>query len=282
MIAGRAAYAPWSYTHKRTRTCAGVLIEKPDSAGNPSGKGGSIRGEITEFSTAASRRMRLWLLLKEVPGAKIMESTFTIPGELSREEWDKAWHLFCQKVRRSGAAMVWRVELQKRKQPHVHCIAYLPPNCDQIAVEEMFRLPMVWFSCLPDRCIKVPGAWLHAVRGSQLKTMNALEWLRYCAAHSSKHKVEQLGWLGKQWGVVNRGLFSDRPAKVEKLQYGPAMKLKRWVSAWVQSKIKESNKFRFRGIGIRGWSRIMDPVLYDRLEMLAKSFYAHDSRFAAP
>ena len=33
----------------------------------------------------------------------------------------------------------------------------------------------------------------------------------YLTAHMSKHKSSQLGWKGRQWGVVNRVLLSLRP-----------------------------------------------------------------------
>jgi len=61
-----------------------------------------------------------------------------------------------------------------------------------------------WLECIGED--KDPASMRHAV---QLEPAgdNPSGWMTYCGLHAGKHKEEQLGWEGKQWGVVGEELF---------------------------------------------------------------------------
>ena len=48
-----------------------------------------------------------------------------------------------------------------------------------------------------------PGADRRAVEIHGRGAKNYISWWRYLASHTAKSKKEQLGWQGRQWGVVN-------------------------------------------------------------------------------
>jgi hypothetical protein len=117
--------------------------------------------------------------------------------------WRAAWKRFRMRAKRLGVPFVWRAELQRRKTPHVHAVAWIRPGRQGAFDNLLFRNG--WLECVREQ--DDPESRRHAVEIRELQNHG---WLVYLALHHGKHKREQLGWEGKQWGIVNRGLFVRR------------------------------------------------------------------------
>lgn len=50
----------------------------------------------------------------------------------------------------------------------------------------------------------------HGIKLDELDPANCGNLYRYLADHASKHKQDQLGYMGKQWGYINRGKLVPR------------------------------------------------------------------------
>lgn len=185
------------------------------------GGGGGKRGKLTgEVSSASFRRLREFCITHDVPG-DCWGVTLTVPGLdlLSVEDFKNLHHKLCVWCNDHDLPLVWRVELQRRGQPHLHCVAF----CDSSLV---LRLCSHWFTLLEklppvynverltskvDDLVLVSRAFLcgssHAV---DLQRLNGdFRLWRYLVAHMSKGKAEQLGWAGRNWGVCNRCKFES-------------------------------------------------------------------------
>lgn len=165
------------------------------------------RGKIEGFSAKAAANLRLFLLRNSVPGFNIWNVTLTVPGTVSEAEWHAARKRLSMRAKRAGIAFVWRVELQRRKQPHFHLVAWIRPGSSGQRLFSEHWLA----SCLPERCKAVKGAWRYCaqVLGPYSAKDASVEWLGYLVGHSGKSKTSQLGWKGKQWGVVSQDLFRE-------------------------------------------------------------------------
>lgn len=188
------------------------------------------RSVITTFSRAASARLRRLLVQANGPeGWVCFGATLTVPGPpISPEEWRRIWAAFRHKVERYGRlAIIWRIEMQERGQPHIHCICWgksgqgrlreywddalglLGPCEGPANVDYKGRN-----TCGDDYCVITPGwakatrRWLwpgareHAVKTDGLEAGISMGWWRYVAAHASKSKQAQFGWKGRQWAVI--------------------------------------------------------------------------------
>ena len=214
------------------------------------GSRGLKRGKITTMSSKASGRLRHWLLTQYCPKGQLWDVTLTIPGEVTPEEWDKLKRRIFKQWERAGFAVVWRVELQKRGTPHLHCVVWTPAD---MPMEKRNRLLYVsWWECLPEEKRFSAGAWKHAahVKGPYTDIEQSPKWLAYVAAHASKRKKEQLGWKGKQWGIINRSLFSEREPMVEVTMTRQEEKVfERTLSRFLFSKSRaHRTKLRMKGI----------------------------------
>jgi len=241
---------PWLYTH--TGTEGGTLrIARHGIKFDPTpsqftafkkvpGSGG-IRGTCKTMTFGVTQRMRGFLIDNYVPEYPIWDVSLTIPGELSVEGWDLAKRRYFKRCERAGVAFVWRVELQKRKQAHLHMIVFTPPGMTVEQVKMLLRFG--WLECLPEENRYMDGAFSHAAHllGPFTDAKQAPEWMSYLTGHASKHKAEQLGWIGKQWGIINRKLFSARPYLMELQINGEQEKwLKRLISRYLYSKTRSS------------------------------------------
>ncbi len=240
--------SPWLYTH--TGTEGGMLrIGRHGIKFDPTpsqftaikkvpGSGG-IRGTCKTMTFAVTQRLRGFLIENHVPEYPIWDVTLTVPGELSPDGWDLAKRRYFKRCERAGVGIVWRVELQKRQQAHLHLIVFTPPGMTVEQVKMLLRFG--WLECLPDENRYAEGAFSHAAHmlGPFADAKQAPEWMAYLAGHSSKHKAEQLGWHGKQWGIINRKLFSARPFLMEVEINGEQEKwLKRLISRYLYSKTR--------------------------------------------
>jgi len=252
--------------------------------GRKAGPSRGKRGRIEGFSSAAAGRLRHWLLTQHRKGGQMWDVTLTIPGEVIPEEWDTLKRRIFKRWERGGFAVVWRVELQKRGTPHLHCVVWTP---GEMPLEKRNALLYVaWWECLPAEKRFSAGAWKHAahVKGPYTDIEQSPKWLAYVAAHASKRKKEQLGWKGKQWGIINREMFSERePMLHVTLSRDDEKKFNRTLSRYLFAKSREHRqKLITKGIKPRSRlrrlffpsgckkTRLIDPELVRRMLTHAK------------
>lgn len=169
-------------------------------------------GDIKGFSSASRLRFRkLLATAKPTFEGYAVGFCFTIPGEIiTQERASHLWHSWSRnQCRRDFAELpfIWRVELQKRKQPHWHLVTWIPKN-NPLLIEQ------------------IKEAWKHLVLNSLKPTLterqhygfdekgvqhqrlsgteSAAKYLAPTLDHETKHKQDQLGWIGRQWGIINR------------------------------------------------------------------------------
>lgn len=200
------------------------------------------------------------------PDGRVFEVTLTIPGEVTPDELRVALKRLNNRWVYVGVAALWRAELQKRGQPHLHMIVYMPEG-----TFEQWRAvtATTWLACLPERCRDVPGARQHAFLAKPaLMVDGALvpdeAWMRYLVGHQSKRKVSQLGWKGRQWGRINQKLFRPLPAEVVDFYESEYPKLNRLMRRYLRNYV-ERKKWRFIRHGNHGWSRVMNPAVVRRM-----------------
>jgi hypothetical protein len=123
---------------------------------------------------------------------------------MNEDEWAAAMDRFGHRLKYLGIAATFRVELQKRKVPHLHGVAWLDSK-DLAGQEAAFEA--AWLKSVREH--EDRASRRYAVRTRQIRDEG---WLVYVALHDGKHKREQLGWKGKQWGVWGRQMFRRREA----------------------------------------------------------------------
>jgi hypothetical protein len=172
------------------------------------------------------------LTLKAPAGHVLYSSSFTIPGPILEKEESKAlWADFCRVIERADGGMVWRVELQERKQAHWHTLILLPEGFDGRpgrASNAVWEIDQMWHKMLHDLPVlpsymtrrldgefreyvnihreQLPGARVRSARTQKCDNDGA--WLRYLNDHTTKAKQSQIayGW-GRHWGIVGRKRF---------------------------------------------------------------------------
>lgn len=167
-------------------------------------------GDISTFSAASRRRLRETLAMA---GGRPWGVTLTIPGDvLPADKVRSLWQEWSQHIypRTTSNPLIWRIELQRRKQAHWHCV-FLAPDCAdttesvvsvQAVAQAWRRLVYRFFGPFSERTTY--GFELHGVQVVDLTQATATGIVGYLCDHTSKHKQEQLGWIGRQWGVINR------------------------------------------------------------------------------
>lgn len=210
---------------------AGVKVPM-DVVGNPEGKGGGKRGEINAFTKAARRRMRNALLTMDIPDSVHIGLTLTVPwskawveadDERCNDEFRECWHRFAKAFRDNlpECAAIYRVELQQRlrKAPHIHALCYIPRAAygaatstpvagvdgtdDAIMRDVGARMIAMWIRAVPDlHGGSLGGFGSHGAHVQAIPDHGAM--MRYMCDHATKCKELQLGYKGKQWGIVNR------------------------------------------------------------------------------
>lgn len=168
------------------------------------------RGLQTTLSKASLRRLRDLLCGVAIPtGSAVYSVSWTVPGKIvSVEEWRTLWQRMRKRLTRAGVDLVWRVELQRRKQPHVHAIAWCR---DELrgepgrggATDGWEVMENGWKAVMKKSGHWVSGADKHSVTIKRQDGLGStVNWYRYLCGHLQKGKVEQLGWVGRQWGRV--------------------------------------------------------------------------------
>jgi hypothetical protein len=179
------------------------------------------RGKIEGFSSKAASRLREFCVTMAVPDRVPVSVTLTTRAIHSPAAWKRIWKRFRQRAIERGVPMVYRVELQKRGAPHVHVVAWvvadhrLNPQHRRLFTEE-------WLECVGED--QDPDSRRFAVL---VRRMDSSGWIVYQALHSGKGKVDQLGWQGKQWGVIGRERFLRREPDVVLLEDWQRIKFQR-------------------------------------------------------
>lgn len=220
---------------------SGIIIHRkglqfvPDSVGRK-GKDGT-GGEITEFTPQARARLRRALMTRYVPDSDRYGMTLTVPwiadnfGPLM-DEFRECVHRFEVIFRRllPTSAYIDRIELQQRGAPHLHAVVYVartdaralvgtgaparprqPAACVARAVSDALR--DAWIRAVSP-CGPHGGDWdAFGIHGADLDAMpDEGRLMRYIFDHTSKAKQAQLGYKGKQWGMVGKSNLLTREA----------------------------------------------------------------------
>lgn len=205
-----------------------------------------------QFSIAARRRLRMFVVQNDIPNSKKFSLTLTLPNNSNlKSNFDysdcvnRFGIYFRRKYKTSG--YIWRNELQSRGVPHTHILLYLPMdliipslpsdyNDWSLDLQNQYQsarhaiLGGGVFGLFCDIRRDILSFWHRAVKqcvwmGSEAQwsdyktkqikglgfNFRFLEYrqqaIRYIVDDMSKHKLEQLGYLGNQWGVVGRKNF---------------------------------------------------------------------------
>ena len=199
--------------------------------GLPDGAGGE-RGRISGWSAASRRRLRKWLLENEAVTGVVYGVTLTVPGDIiTPPEWRRLLNLFSQRLIRAKVGCVWRLELQTRGQPHLHCLM-AEGITGRSSVDFYAWIKCLWLSLVdtlpacdgriydPNRGVVdvqhcprslLLGAYERAVK---VDTDNGDVWYRYICDHTSKAKQAQIhDWQGfRHWGIIYKAAFRPAPA----------------------------------------------------------------------
>jgi hypothetical protein len=174
------------------------------------------RGVVSGWSKHSRIRLRNFLLTHSAPG-DCFAVTLTVPGDiLDSDSWFDLSKRFWSRVQKLGYPSVWRIELQERKQPHLHVVTFGSGSGESMGV--LWRLlvrdlPPVSFRSKSHHVVTcsrmaLDGAFEHCVIVEPCEG-SAVNWWRYLCDHTSKRKQVQLGWKGRQWGVVHRKGFNS-------------------------------------------------------------------------
>lgn len=209
------------------------------------------------FSLAARRRLRSWVVSNDVPDSGAYALTLTLPSDgrfsfppanggpllplsLRRgfvRDFSETINRFGKAFRRllPHSGFVWRVELQQRGAPHLHCLVYVSrrdfvpeefpgvyrqsPELVESARHWWLRRSLCWewWLTVINTCwvgtASEADEWLKALehhRGYDLRPLwNHQGIVRYIVDDMTKHKVEQLGFKGAQWGIVARANWRE-------------------------------------------------------------------------
>jgi hypothetical protein len=203
----------------------------------------------------------------EVPGREPWAVSLTKRVLVTPETWRAMWMRFRQRARCCLTAAVYRVELQRRRQPHIHAVAWFLPWPGVDATQKEFAFVEAqrdlwfhgWLECITEKG-KLPTSaeYFHA---SKMRPVENSGWGIYQALHHSKHKREQLGWLGKQWGVIGRALFHRRQPLQLELSLAQYWRFRRLVSRLLRS--RGARRYKLPASG--KWLRCIESDVVHRL-----------------
>ena len=187
---------------------------------------GAKRGKITSFSKQSSARLRNVFLTHDIPNSAKVGWTLTLPwsDDLFDTEDAQGWELFRAllnkvqiyfKRKAPNSGYIFRIELQQRGAPHLHAIEYCASGSEA-------QLGKVWMSQIllhQSTPMDTLDAFIkYGVKRDGLKAKDNTGYYRYLTDHASKHKQAQLGYQGKQWGIVNRSAFVIEKGKTYDLE----------------------------------------------------------------
>jgi len=237
------------------------------------------QGDISGFSENSRSRLRVLLSTAKWKGGKCRRYgfTLTLPWAANDDEWRKVWHDFVMRLRRFDLGLIWRIELTTGKAEksggirrcHVHAMAWIPVDVPlqrlDVRLNEKsimeFNIMVFADAWLDSWKAYTPpltqSQWDYATKIGESKGCGVVYKplddskdgaIHYLCDHASKHKQEQLGWKGRQWGVVNRRCFSfpsdDDGEQLTGLDWSIASRqLRRLGKALVRSKSKRGQPY---------------------------------------
>lgn len=197
----------------------------------PREHGYSPRGPITRFSKAA--RKRLIELFAQVDRTAVqflpLFITLTYPAEYPNETATCKRHLdsFCKRLIRSypHAAIVWKMEYQKRGAPHFHLLVW---NVYHIRHREVSRH---WYEVVGSEDKK------HLAAGTRVERVKSWHGVTYYAAKYLGKVGEAIPGTkpGRFWGVYGRAYLPIR-LLVRSLAWQQAYSLRRALWAVIAHK----------------------------------------------
>lgn len=208
------------------------------------------RGGIKSFSYSSRLRLRSFLLCWHVPERERFCITLTLPWHM--DSWSSVMDDFKNVVHRfrvswlrlfPGDGLVYRVELQRRGAPHLHIVAF-HSECSLSDLHDKYFL--LWHRALQSdlRGGDYYYFYKHGVKVEAVKSNVAV--IRYMCDHASKSKQAQLGYLGKQWGVLGRVNFRKNDSESFVFPREFDIFLRRHLSKAVRFRVKSKCVFGFR------------------------------------
>lgn len=224
------------------------------------------RGTIEGFSEKAAGRLRQFVV--ENWGGESTSAysyTFTSKALQSPEEWRSTVKRFRTYLSRETPlwAGMYRVELQKRKAPHLHSVFWVPDSVDPFKVQ--LTLKRLWLKATREK--DDADSRKYSVKGNRIKGGKESGWLVYCTLHNGKKKESQLGWKGKQWGVWNRSAWIERSPEIDLEPTQEEMvRLCRVIRAWSRFRIPGSLSPPWRlHAGAKGFQRVIPSEIMRQL-----------------
>jgi hypothetical protein len=196
-----------------------------------------------------------------IPGDVAFEGDYLAPDYL--KETQRTWDAFRISLARAfpSVGWFWRVEMQQRRAPHWHLVGLVPLSLFGLSRGDGWALlsnrskrwretpwGQAWVSFEAHVCglwlrrllswddegsglarALLPGASSHA---AHLELVSGSSGIRYVCDHESKHKQAQLGWRGRQWGIVNQGALSQEKGVMMVFRGRSDLPLIRAISAW--------------------------------------------------
>ena len=175
------------------------------------------RGDIIKFTRKSQQRLRRTLAVARPIGDGWCPFgvCLTIPGPvLPVERVRYLWHdwVMYYRLHHPDMPCIWRIELQTRGQAHWHLLVWSQTREDRPAAADVVWMGLEWRRLV--RRIVGPldgrtdrGFDRHGVDIRPLVGASATGMVGYLCDHESKRKQAQLGWRGRQWGVLNRRLL---------------------------------------------------------------------------
>ena len=222
------------------------------------------RSRITGLSASSARRLRDFIMINEVPGSVLLNASLTCPESVSAEFWRSSCLRFRQALKYHKIPGVWRVELQRREVPHLHCFFWIPlegaalkasggpeipPEARLYVRQKQKLIKSLWINS-----IQTKNAWAdkYAVKARVGGVVPDVAWIMYNCLHNAKQAQAQSGWLGKQWGVWCRDMFKPILPVFYDLPDQDLRVLVRYVNKWLKSKHKGKGRKKFCKVSVLG------------------------------
>lgn len=175
---------------------------------------GVKRGKVCGWSAASVRRLRETLLNRWVPDSQVVGVTLTLPWKSDIPNIGEEFRAIIMRFRTAfsrsypNSAAVYRVELQQRGMPHIHAVCFFSPG-------ETFDagkiITMWWKNGFRDlRDGSLAGYIKYGVK-CEMMGSNVVRLVQYLCDHASKRKQAQMGWEGRQWGIIGSKNLRERP-----------------------------------------------------------------------
>ncbi len=189
---------------------------------------GVKRGTIKGWSKASVRRLRETLFFKSVKDSHTFGVTLTVPWRDGCFDFEKCGDEFRRILKNfrfhfmkdyPNSSLVYRIELQQRKAPHVHAVAMVSKKDEKQGFGFGDWIKAKWWFVVFEIGLHGGDSIAFMRHGVVVKSMDGRDGsalFRYLADHASKRKQAQLGWKGRQWGVMgsrnlSRGKVTELP-----------------------------------------------------------------------